>query len=169
MKNLGYLGFKLDILICITFKTKLMKKYFVFILLVFIGVIHISASSDQTHNINVKITNVRNGKGRIQVQIYKDQESFGKETPWKVIYVSKDGLKDKTIHYTISGIPSGTYGIATLDDENSNKEMDYSFMVPKEGFGFSNYYHTAWSKPKFDNFKFVLKGDVDVTVKTRYV
>lgn len=140
-----------------------------FIVLIFVGLIHISVSESPAYNINMKITNVRNGKGRIQVQIYKDQESFGKETPWKVIYVPKDGLKEKTIHYTISGIPSGTYGIAILDDENSNKEMDYSFMIPKEGFGFSNYYHTAWSKPKFESFKFTLKGDVDVTVKTRYV
>lgn len=146
-----------------------MKQYFSILFLVLAGWIQISASASQTYTINVKITEVRNSNGRIQLQVYKDQESFGKESPWKVIQVPKTNLKNKTIHYQITGIPPGTYGIAILDDENSNKEMDYAFLKPKEGFGFSNYYHTAWSKPKFDNFKFVLKGDVDVTVKTRYV
>lgn len=146
-----------------------MKKYIFLLFLACFTLIHLGANVNQTHTINVKITNVRNSKGRVQLQVYKDKESYGKQEPWKVYYVSKDGLKDKTIHYTITGIPSGTYGIAILDDENSNKEMDYSFMVPTEGFGFSNYYHTAWSKPKFESFKFDLSGDFDVTVKTRYV
>lgn len=144
--------------------------FFKLILLMCVGMIHIGASVGQSYKINVKITNVRNSTGRIQLQIYKSQETFAKENPWKVIQVPKDKMKDNTIYYQITGIPEGTYGIAILDDENGNKEMDYSFLItPKEGFGFSNYYHTAWSKPKFDSFKFILKGDMDVTVKTRYV
>lgn len=146
-----------------------MKKYFFLMFLALVGLMHISATVNDTHTISVKITNVRSGKGRIQVQIYRDQESFGNETPWKVVYAPKDDLKDKTMHYTITGIPSGTYGIAILDDENGNKEMDYSLMMPKEGFGFSNYYHTAWSKPKFQSFKFTVSGDTSVNIKVRYV
>lgn len=143
--------------------------FFKLVLLTFIGSIHIGAAVSESFTINVKITNVRNSQGKIQLQIYKNQETFAKESPWKVIQVPKDGVKDKTIHYQITGIPAGTYGIAILDDENRNGEMDYSFMKPKEGFGFSNYYHTAWSKPKFDSFKFVLKENINVVIKTRYV
>ncbi|MBC9811594.1 DUF2141 domain-containing protein [Crocinitomicaceae bacterium CZZ-1] len=138
-------------------------------LLTLLGYIHFGASTDQTFDIQVKFSNVRNTNGRIQLQIYRSQEAFAGEKPWKVIQVPKDGWKDKGFSYKVTGIPAGTYGIAILDDENSNKEMDYSFMVPKEGFGFSNYYHTAWSKPKFDNFKFTLNEDVSVNIKVRYV
>lgn len=146
-----------------------MKKGFFLMLLILAGLIHTGFTVSQEYTISVKITEVRSSNGRIQLQIYKDQESFSKEAPWKVIQVPKTDLKNKTIHYQITGIPSGTYGIAILDDENSNKEMDYSFLKPKEGFGFSNYYHTAWSKPKFDHFKFVVKNNTEVLIKTRYV
>lgn len=138
-------------------------------LLMLLGYVHIGASSDQTFDIQVKFSNVRTSNGRIQLQIYRSQEAFAGEKPWKVIQVTKDNWKDKTMSYKVTGIPPGTYGIAILDDENSNKEMDYSFLVPKEGFGFSNYYHTAWSKPKFDSFKFTLSEDTSVNIKVRYV
>jgi uncharacterized protein (DUF2141 family) len=163
--NHGCLGYKIKL----EYKMKAINKYFVLMVLIAVGLLHISASVNDAHAINVKITNVRSGKGRIQVQIYRDQESFGKETPWKVMYASKDDLKNNTMSYTITGIPSGTYGIAILDDENGNKEMDYSLMMPKEGFGFSNYYHTAWSKPKFQSFKFTVSGETSVNIKVRYV
>lgn len=123
-----------------------------------------------THNVHVKITNIRNNKGRIQLQIYKDQSSFAKETPWRTKLISKQDLKGSTLNYVIPGLADGTYGIAILDDENRNTEMDYSFLVPKEGFGFSNYYHTAWSKPEFNDFKFSIKGaDEEVSIKVRYL
>ncbi len=123
----------------------------------------------QTHSVHVKITHIRNTKGRIQLQIYKDQASFAKETPWRTKLIAKQDLKGSTMNYTIPGLAEGTYGIAILDDENRNTEMDYSFLVPKEGFGFSNYYHTSWSRPGFDDFKFQVKEDTDVTIKVRYM
>lgn len=138
-------------------------------LLILLGYVHLGAATDQTFDIQVKFSNVRNTNGRIQLQIYRSQEAFAGEKPWKVIQVPKDSWKDKGFSYKVTGIPAGTYGIAILDDENSNKEMDYSFLVPKEGFGFSNYYHTAWSKPKFENFKFTLDEDISVNIKVRYV
>lgn len=148
-----------------------MKVHFLakIVLLILLGYVHIGASSDQTFDIHVKFSNIKTSTGRIQLQIYRSQEAFAGEKPWKVIQVPKDNWKDKTMSYKVTGIPAGTYGIAVLDDENSNKEMDYSFLVPKEGFGFSNYYHTAWSKPKFDSFKFTLNEDISVDVKVRYV
>lgn len=120
-------------------------------------------------SITVKVTAIRNTKGRLQIQIYKDQKNFEKETPWKVFYVSKKDVKDHYLMYTIEGLSPGTYGLALLDDENSNSKMDYGLMLPKEGFGFSDYYHTSWSRPVFDDFKFDLKEDRRVKIQIRYV
>jgi uncharacterized protein (DUF2141 family) len=133
------------------------------------GSFSIRPTADGTHNITVKITNVRSSKGRIQLQVYRTGESFAAENPYKEIYVSKKGLKNKSISYTIYGLKSGTYGIALLDDENANKEMDYAWMMPDEGFGFSDYYHTSWSKPKFKQFKFSLSSNKSVVTKVRYM
>lgn len=142
---------------------------FLVVLFSFVALINTGVKLNQSYSIKLKITNVRNSSGRIQVQFYRSQESFDNQTPWKVVQVPKGQMKEKTIYYEINDIPEGTYGIAVLDDENSNKEMDYSLFKPKEGFGFSNYYHTAWSKPKFDDFKFLLNKNTDVSLKLRYV
>jgi len=121
-----------------------------------------------TFTITIKITNVRNTKGRIQLQLYRDQASFSKEVPWKIAYISKKKIVGNTITHTISGFSNGVYGLALLDDENNNTKMDYGWVLPKEGFGFSDYYHTAWSKPKFNSFKFYLKANKTVTMRVRY-
>ena len=73
-----------------------------------------------------------------------------------------------TISY--ADLKPGNYGIAILDDENSNQKMDYGWVLPKEGFGFSDYYHTGMSHPKFESFDFVLKNeDKTVQIKLRYL
>ena len=66
----------------------------------------------------------------------------------------------------------GEYGLSLLDDENNNTKMDYNFIgLPKEGFGFSNYYHTGFTKPHFNTFKFKhLKNNLaKVVIKVRYM
>ena len=147
-----------------------LSKWIFFLLIPFIsGSFSAPPSSGGTHDITIKITNVRNMKGRIQLQLYRTGKSFAAEAPYKQYYVSKKSLKNKTVTYTIYGLKTGTYGVALLDDENANKEMDYNWMMPNEGFGFSDYYHTAWSKPKFSQFKFSLSSNKSVTMKVRYM
>lgn len=128
-----------------------------------------SSISESGNCITINFENVRNKQGRIQVQFYKDSKTFKAETPWTVRYVSKADLTNGKVTFKIYNIPSGTYGLALLDDENRNTKMDYSWLVPTEGFGFSDYYHTAWSKPKFEDFKFELNSHKAVTMKVRYL
>lgn len=147
-----------------------LSKWLFFLLIPIIsGSFTMAPDLDGTHNITVKITNIRNTKGRIQLQIYRTGSSFAAETPYKQVYISKKNLKNKTLSYTVHGLKTGTYGLALLDDENANKAMDYGWVMPNEGFGFSDYYHTAWSKPKFKQFKFYLSTDKSVRMKVRYM
>lgn len=126
-------------------------------------------SSASTYSVDVRITNIRSNKGRIQLQIYRDQDSFSKEDPWKVMYISKKEMSGHSLNYTVEGLEPGVYGFALLDDENSNKKMDYGLIMPVEGFGFSDYYHSSWSRPKFWDFDFYLKSDHRVKMVVRYV
>ena len=119
--------------------------------------------------LTIHVKNIRNKKGRIQFQVYRSQTTFAAENPWKQAYSSKANVKDKSLTFKIHGLKAGVYGIALLDDENSDKKMDYSWLVPSEGFGFSGYYHTAWSKPKFHQFKFSMSANKKVSVKVRYM
>jgi uncharacterized protein (DUF2141 family) len=59
-------------------------------------------------------------------------------------------------------------GIALLDDENSNWELDSGWLLPKEGHAFSDYYHSAMRRPVYEDFRFYLKGNRQIRMKMRY-
>lgn len=125
---------------------------------------------DTSYDIQVAVSNIRNDNGSIQIQIYTSQENFAYEKKYREVVVPKQGkVKDGKMSILIEALPKGTYGLALLDDENNNKKMDYSFMIPSEGFAFSDYYHTAWSKPKFEAFKFYLNSNKKSVMKIRYL
>ena len=66
----------------------------------------------------------------------------------------------------------GIYGLSVMDDENSNGKMEYNFLgMPREGFGFSDYYHKGFTRPKFDSFKFSIDKDQTkkITIRIRYM
>jgi len=69
-------------------------------------------------------------------------------------------------------LPVGKYGISLLDDENKNKLMDYSFFgIPEEGFGFSNFEHTGFSKPDLKVFTISIQSNKEqsISFKVRYM
>lgn len=118
----------------------------------------------------IQISNIRSSKGTIRLGFFKTQEEFENEKPFKALSISKSGLNNNSIITTIT-LPKGTYGISVLDDENDNSKMDYNMVrVPKEGFGFSNYYHTGFSKPKLSQFILTVNnGNVQINCKMRYI
>lgn len=134
-----------------------------------LGLVHRDAKKPAVYDITIKITGIRNKNGRIQLQVYRDQKNYAKQTPAKVYLISKKEVKDHYMFYVLKGFSPGTYGLAILDDEDSDTKMDYGLVMPKEGFGFSDYYHTGWSHPNFDDFKFELRGDKSVKIQIRYL
>lgn len=150
-----------------------MKFFVVRSLLLCIGLVNLSMSyndnTEDLHTLTVHITNIRNSKGRIQLQIYRDAASYDKQTPWRTKYVSKAGMKDKSLTYEIPWLETGVYGIAILDDEDEDKQMKYSWLMPDEGFGFGDFYLKGLSAPKFNDFKFQLSSDKTVKVVLRYM
>ena len=152
-----------------------MKRVYQFrgLLLLLIGFLSLSITDSNEnvsyHTIHVQIGNIRNTDGRIQLQVFKDQKGYEEKDPWKAHFIEKKGMKNKSLFYTIKGLETGTYGIAILDDENKNTKMDYGWVLPKEGFGFADYYHTGWTKPHFDDFKFYLNSDKTVKIIVRYL
>lgn len=125
--------------------------------------------SEENPTIEVVVTNIRNAKGNLVMGFYKDSKSFSKRTPFMSKVVEKTTMKNGTVKFTLS-LPAGTYGIALLDDENKNGKADYGFLLPIEGFGFSDYYHTGILAPSFDDFDFKLaSSNKSVTVKLKYM
>ena len=121
------------------------------------------------HTVKIVIEGVRSEKGKIVIAVFKDQEGFKTRKPIKRIVLNKSELEGNEIVLTLD---SGIYGISVLDDENNNNKMDYNFFgMPKEGFGFSNYYHKGLSKPHFDKFKFEINNRKveSIDIRLRYM
>jgi len=122
-------------------------------------------------NVEVIITGIRTEKGQIVIGVFKDDESFKKEESFLEKRFVKNGISNGEMRVQFSLEP-GIYGLSLMDDENSNGKMEYNFLgIPKEGFGFSDYYHTGITKPKFDSFKFSINKDQTkkITIRIRYM
>ena len=121
--------------------------------------------------ISVTIKDIKTSNGQILMGIYKDDVSFDKELPYKKVQAFKTKISNGTLVVEVKLEP-GKYGISLMDDENFNGKMDYNFIgIPKEGFGFSNYYHTGLTKPKLKSFLFevIENKNTKVEVKMKYM
>ena len=112
-------------------------------------------SSKLPYRLILNVSEIRNKNGVIRLGIYKNNSTFQEEKPFLVKSFSKDKKIDGKLTFSFS-VNVGEFGIALLDDENENGKMDYSFFIPQEGFGFSNYFHSGLRMPTFENFKFVV-------------
>lgn len=122
-------------------------------------------------SLQIKMSGLRNNEGNIRLAFYNNSKSFDAEVPLFIRKVSKAELIRNRYLITYRDLKPGIYGIAILDDENTNDKMDYGLILPKEGFGFSDYYHSGMTRPVFEKFDFVLKQGEDkmVEIKVRYL
>lgn len=121
--------------------------------------------------ISVIIKDIKTPNGQILMGIYKDDVSFDKEIAYKKVQAFKTKISNGILLVEVKLEP-GKYGISLMDDENFNGKMDYNFIgIPKEGFGFSNYYHTGLTKPKLKSFLFevIENKNTKVEVKMKYM
>ncbi|HEY5826471.1 MAG TPA: DUF2141 domain-containing protein [Cyclobacteriaceae bacterium] len=124
----------------------------------------------RAQHVVLKITEVKSTKGKIIIILFKDHETFEEERAFRRIAFSKDSLKNGAIELRFT-IEPGIYGITLLDDEDSNGVMNKNFIgIPKEGFGFSNYYLTKMRLPHFDEFKTKINaGENTVVIRLKYI
>lgn len=131
------------------------------------GIIICGGISTYAQQVEVTIYNIRNSKGNIRLGIFRDNETFQDENAWKLLTYSKKNMKDGAMKLTLDLSP-GTYGLSLLDDENANEEMDFNMIhIPKEGFGFSEYYHKGLTMPDFEDFDFPVKAGATTKVKVK--
>ena len=152
----------------------MIKTAFIFYFLLIPFGIAISINSKKTSIpilISVTIKDIKTPNGQILMGIYKDDVSFDKEIAYKNVQAFKTKISNGILVVEVKLEP-GKYGISLMDDENFNGKMDYNFIgIPKEGFGFSNYYHTGLTKPKLKFFLFgvIENKNTKVEVKIKYI
>jgi uncharacterized protein (DUF2141 family) len=84
--------------------------------------------------------------------------------------LSKASMENGSLSVSIT-MPEGLYGIVLLDDENNDDLMEYNWLgIPREGFGFSDFYLRGFRRPVFSDFDFIVTGPTkSICIVIRYI
>ncbi len=120
--------------------------------------------------IRLSITNLRSDKGFVLVSFFKDGAGYPDDAG-KAFKTAKVAIKDKKAVVLFNGLPSGTYAISILHDENNDQKMNKTFLgLPKEGYGFSNNVIGAFGPPGYSraSFRHSVNSLTQVTIRAKY-
>lgn len=155
----------------VKFNFTTMKKTIVFGINLLVGLLFIFFASyiQAQHETEVKVTGIRSPKGKIILNVFKDNASYDDEKPCKKFVFDKKAIANGTVTLKCELGP-GIYGFTMVDDENENGKIDKNIIrMPKEGFGFSNFFMEKMKKPTFDDFKVDLKSRQKIEIKVKYM
>ncbi|MCB8994642.1 MAG: DUF2141 domain-containing protein [Bacteroidales bacterium] len=116
------------------------------------------AQAQSTGNIEIRITGLRNPKGKVSVNLFNQKDGFPddpmKSFGWKTVSILPD-----TVVIVFEDLPYGTYAVSVLHDENGNGKMEKNFFgIPREGFAFSNNDTPRIKSPSFSDAMIELKS-----------
>src|SRR5260221_14390399 len=123
------------------------------------------SEKEETYSITITVRHIRNHNGVIRFKFFDDATPFPHKMGFRKVVVPKSQVTGDSLRVTYDGFTSKNMGIALLDDENSNWELDLGWFLPKEGHAFSDYYHSALRKPVYKDFRFLLTGNKKVIMK----
>ena len=120
--------------------------------------------------IHVTILNIRNNIGAVDCALFDAPEGFPVEVLRSAMRVVVMKIRKTEARCDFEDIPSGTYALVVLHDENMNGKVDTNWLgMPKEGYGFSNDAKASFGAPSFSAASFVYDGkDLDLTIALRY-
>ncbi len=124
----------------------------------------------ETYTLTISVNDLNNSKGVVQFALYNEEGSIPDEKYKKYYKKGTAVINNNASTITFNNLPSGSYAINILHDENKNGKIDKKFILPKEGIGFSNYTSIGFSnKPKFSKASFELNSDMEIKVKVIYM
>jgi uncharacterized protein (DUF2141 family) len=120
-----------------------------------------------TFDLTVKITNLGNTKGAVEIGLYNQATNF--PSPGKQWKMARPSVNGNVVTYNFRDLPAGDYAIATYHDENGdgkcNKNM---FGVPTEAYAFSNDVRPFLSAPNYSSCRFWLTENRTLNIKMVY-
>ena len=126
-----------------------MKKYFIFITLVFFQTVSCAET------LEVSVSGIVPNNGKIRIAIFDSESGFQNEK-----YI-KGQILDSTknhIKATFYNLMTGKYAVAVYQDTNENTEVDKNFFgYPTELLGFSG--KKTFGKPKFEDASFLFNAN----------
>jgi uncharacterized protein (DUF2141 family) len=120
-----------------------------------------------TKPLTVVIDNLASANAPVVVSIYGTGNKFpSRKDQFKSFRFTPSGT---TLTEHLTGIPHGTYAIATFQDLNGDGEIATNmFGIPTDPYGFSNNYHPRVKAPTFKDCSFEY-DDHNQTVSIRMI
>lgn len=115
----------------------------------------------------VQITNVRNAKGVVHVDLCPQAQFLGDGCALSGDAPAHVG----TTTVLIANVPTGRYAAQAFHDENRNRKVDRAlFGIPKEGIGFSRDAPIRMAPPKWEDARFDFAGGRQtISLRMRYL
>jgi uncharacterized protein (DUF2141 family) len=123
-----------------------------------------------TGRIIVNITGITHTGGTVGVYLFNSKQGFpGKQE--RALFSQQKNYSGTTERVVFENIPSGTYAISVIHDENGNGKLDRNFIgIPREGVGVSNNPKVGMGGPKYDQCSFTLgKEQLEMTIAMKYL
>ncbi|MCS3903626.1 uncharacterized protein (DUF2141 family) [Methylohalomonas lacus] len=120
--------------------------------------------------IHVKILDIRNSTGAVACALFEAPEGFPAEFLRYATNIMMIKVRDTQARCDFLDIPSGTYALAVIHDENMDGKLDTNWLgLPREGYGFSNDAKASMSAPSFEAASFPYDGqNLDLTISLNY-
>jgi uncharacterized protein (DUF2141 family) len=100
-------------------------------------------------SLTLRVDGFRNRKGVIGCAVFSSSKGWPEDDD-KAYTRAAIPITAGSAVLNFPRVPPGRYGIVCLHDENSNHKLDRNIVrVPKEGFGFANNPHVAFSAPSW--------------------
>jgi len=121
----------------------------------------ISGHIQKQCNLEIGITNLRNDKGIIMLQLFNENEV--------VIRQEKGLIKENECSIILKDLDPCRYAIRFFHDENLNGILETNKMgIPTEGYGFSNNVYGMFGPKPFRDWLYKIKDDKKIVLKTKY-
>lgn len=119
--------------------------------------------SQDGFTITVKVIGMESNDGKVFFALFDRQEDFLKDD--KIIKAAKVKPENGVATARLTNITKGEYAVSVFYDKNNNGKMDTNFLgIPKEPYGFSNNSKGFMGPPKFENSKFLVSGDTEISI-----
>lgn len=128
----------------------------------------LSAAAPQPRcDLHIEIDNLRSTKGLVQLCLTDNQKYFPEcDDDPKARHMTVNASAGKAV---FSSLPTGSYAVAIVHDENANSRLDKFAGIPREGIGFSRNPKFTFGPPKFRNALFAAsKSENHERIKVKY-
>jgi uncharacterized protein (DUF2141 family) len=124
-------------------------------------------------DLTITVDHLRNNTGQVLLCVFSAESSDAAVFPdcvkGRPVRSAKAPIAGGKVVMTFNGLKDGVYAIAVIHDENANGQLDTNFIgIPTEGIGVSNNPRLL-GKPSFAEAKFTLKGNIPITIETKYI